>query len=72
MKMPSELHPNALDGKAGNQLATVRARVISAILRFYGPTEAALDKSRSGHDDGNEPDQLRQPRTALRYLYQSG
>jgi hypothetical protein len=50
---------------------TVSGNGYFAILRFYGPTEAALDKSWSGHDDGSEPDQLRQPRTALRYLYQS-
>ena len=39
------LGPNAPAGKAGNWLATVPGRGFFAILRLYGPTEAAIDKS---------------------------
>jgi hypothetical protein len=37
--------PDAPDGKAGNWRATVRGEGYFAILRLYGPTEAAMDKS---------------------------
>jgi len=36
---------NAPEGKAGNWLATVPGKGYFAILRLYGPTEAALDES---------------------------
>ena len=39
------LGPQAPAGKAGNWLATVPGKGYFAILRLYGPTEAALDKS---------------------------
>ena len=39
------LGPQAPMGKAGNWLATVPGRGFFAILRLYGPTEAAIDKS---------------------------
>jgi hypothetical protein len=39
------LGPAAPEGKAGNWLATVPGKGYFAILRLYGPTEAALDKS---------------------------
>jgi hypothetical protein len=39
------LGPKAPDGKAGNWLATVPGRGFFAILRLYGPTEAAIDRS---------------------------
>ncbi len=39
------LGPHAPDGKAGNWLATVPGKGYFAILRLYGPTEAALNKS---------------------------
>jgi hypothetical protein len=39
------LGPKAPEGKAGNWLATVPGKGYFAILRLYGPTEAALDKS---------------------------
>lgn len=37
--------PKAPEGKAGNWLATVPGKGYFAILRLYGPTEAAFDKS---------------------------
>ncbi len=37
--------PKAPEGKQGNWLATVPGRGFFAILRLYGPTEAAIDKS---------------------------
>ena len=37
--------PRAPSGKAGNWLPTKAGRNYIAILRLYGPTEAALDKS---------------------------
>ena len=37
--------PKAPEGKQGNWLATVPGKGYFAILRLYGPTEAALDKS---------------------------
>jgi len=37
--------PRAPEGKAANWLATVPGRGYFAILRLYGPTEAAIDKS---------------------------
>jgi hypothetical protein len=37
--------PKAPDGKAGNWLATVSGKRYFAILRLYGPTEAAFGKS---------------------------
>lgn len=37
--------PKAPAGKDGNWLATAPDRGFFAILRLYGPTEAALDKS---------------------------
>lgn len=37
--------PKAPDGKKGNWLATVPGRGYFAILRLYGPTDAAIDKS---------------------------
>lgn len=39
------LGPTAPAGKSGNWLATVPGKGYFAILRLYGPTEAALDKS---------------------------
>lgn len=39
------LGPKAPDGKAGNWLTTVPGKGYFAILRLYGPTEAAFDKS---------------------------
>ena len=39
------LGPTAPKGKAGNWLATVPGKGYFAILRLYGPTEAAIDKS---------------------------
>ena len=39
------LGPKAPKGKAGNWLATVPGKGYFVILRLYGPTEAALDKS---------------------------
>ena len=39
------LGPKAPEGKAGNWLATVPGKGYFTILRLYGPTEAALDKS---------------------------
>ena len=39
------LGPKAPRGKEGNWLATVNGKGYFAILRLYGPTEAALDKS---------------------------
>ena len=39
------LGPKAPEGKAGNWLATVPGKGYFAILRLYGPTEAAFDKS---------------------------
>jgi hypothetical protein len=39
------LGPTAPMGKEGNWLATVHGRGYFAIIRLYGPTEAALDKS---------------------------
>ena len=39
------LGPKAPAGKQGNWLATVPGRGYFAILRLYGPTEAAIDKS---------------------------
>jgi hypothetical protein len=39
------LGPKAPEGKAGNWLATVPGKAYFAILRLYGPTEAAIDKS---------------------------
>ena len=39
------LGPKAPEGKAGNWLATVPGKGYFAILRLYGPTEAAIDKS---------------------------
>jgi len=39
------LAPKAPDGKAGNWLATVPGKGFFAILRLYGPTEAAIDRS---------------------------
>ncbi len=39
------LAPKAPDGKAGNWLATVPGKGYFAILRLYGPTAAAIDKS---------------------------
>jgi hypothetical protein len=41
----SYLGPQAPAGKQGNWLATVPGRGYFAILRLYGPTEAALNKS---------------------------
>jgi|SRR5208283_5445849 len=37
--------PKAPEGKAGNWLATVPGKGYFAILRLYGPTEAAINKS---------------------------
>ena len=37
--------PESTRGKAGNWLATVPGKGYFTILRLYGPTEAALDKS---------------------------
>jgi hypothetical protein len=39
------LGPKAPEGKAGNWLATVPGRGFFAILRLYGPTEAAIDRT---------------------------
>lgn len=39
------LGPQAPEGKAGNWLGTVPGKGYFAILRLYGPTEAAIDKS---------------------------
>jgi hypothetical protein len=39
------LGPKAPDGKQANWLATVPGKGYFAILRLYGPTEAAIDKS---------------------------
>ncbi len=39
------LGPRAPEGKAGNWLATVPGKGYFAILRLYGPTELAIDKS---------------------------
>jgi hypothetical protein len=39
------LGPQAPKGKAGNWLATVPGKGYFVILRLYGPTEAAIDKS---------------------------
>ena len=39
------LGPKAPKGKEGNWLATVPGKAYFAVLRLYGPTEAALDKS---------------------------
>jgi hypothetical protein len=39
------LEPKAPQGKEGNWLATVPGKGYFAILRFYGPTEEALNKS---------------------------
>ncbi len=39
------LSPKAPEGKQANWLATVPGRGYFAILRLYGPTEAAIDKS---------------------------
>jgi len=39
------LGPKAPEGKAGNWLATIPGKGYFAILRLYGPTEAAIDKS---------------------------
>jgi len=39
------LGPKAPEGKAGNWLATVPGKGYFAILRLYGPTEPAIDKS---------------------------
>jgi hypothetical protein len=39
------LGPKAPEGKAGNWLGTVPGKGYFAILRLYGPTEAAIDKS---------------------------
>jgi hypothetical protein len=39
------LGPKAPQGKAGNWLATVPGKGYFAVLRLYGPTAAALDKS---------------------------
>jgi hypothetical protein len=39
------LGPKAPEGKAGNWLATVPGKGYFAILRLYGPTEAAINKS---------------------------
>jgi len=39
------LGPKAPEGKAGNWLATVPGRGYFAILRLYGPTEPAINKS---------------------------
>ncbi len=37
--------PKAPPGKAGNWLATVPGRGYFSVLRLYGPTEAAMDKT---------------------------
>jgi hypothetical protein len=49
------LGPKAPDGKAGNWLATVPGKGYFAILRLYGPTEPAINKSwkRSAHETDN-------------------
>ena len=39
------LGPNAPEGKQGNWLATVPGKGYFAVLRLYGPTEAAMNKS---------------------------
>jgi len=39
------LGPKAPEGKAGNWLATIPGKGYFAVLRLYGPTEAALNKS---------------------------
>jgi hypothetical protein len=39
------LGPTAPAGKESNWLATPRGKGYFAILRLYGPTEAAIDKS---------------------------
>ena len=39
------LGPKAPAGKQANWLATVPGKGFFAILRLYGPTEAAIDKS---------------------------
>jgi len=39
------LGPKAPEGKAGNWLATIPGKGYFAVLRLYGPTEAALSKS---------------------------
>jgi hypothetical protein len=39
------LGPQAPEGKSGNWLATVPGKGYFAVLRLYGPTEAAIDKS---------------------------
>jgi len=39
------LGPKAQEGKQANWLPTVPGRGFFAILRLYGPTEAAIDKS---------------------------
>jgi hypothetical protein len=39
------LGPQAPEGKGGNWLATVPGRGYFVVLRLYGPTEAAIDKS---------------------------
>lgn len=37
--------PKAPEGKVGNWLATVPGKAYFVILRLYGPTETAIDKS---------------------------
>src|SRR6185312_2828162 len=44
------LGPKAPEGKAGSWLATVPGKGYFAILRLYGPTEAAIDNS---YEPGN-------------------
>jgi hypothetical protein len=39
------LGPQAPSGKEGNWLATVPGKGYFVILRLYGPTQAAIDKS---------------------------
>ena len=39
------LGPQAPEGKGGNWLATVPGRGYFVVLRLYGPTEAAINKS---------------------------
>jgi hypothetical protein len=39
------LGPTAPEGKSGNWLATVPGKGYFAIIRLYGPAEAALNKS---------------------------
>ena len=47
---PPSYSPTAASGKESNWLATPPGKGYFAILRFYGPTEAAIDKRRKPGD----------------------